>query len=54
MEHRGKRGQLKMLESHKPLRNPVPLLNTRFPLIKNKRNTVNKSATIFPVDFSQK
>ena len=40
MEHRTKRDQLQMLESHKPLRNPVPLLNTRFPLIKNKGNTL--------------
>ena len=38
MKHRAKRGQLKTLESHKPLQNPVPLLNTRLPLTKNKRN----------------
>ena len=40
MEHRAKWGPLQMLESHKPLRNPVRLLSTRFPLTKIKRNTL--------------
>ena len=52
MEYWVKMGQLSITEPHKPLKNPVPHLNTRLSRKKNqKKQSVFKRATIFPMDF---
>ena len=52
MEYWVKMGQLSITEPHKPLKNPVPHLNTRLSPKKNqKQQSVCKRAAIFPMDF---